>query len=48
MTAKMNELNLQAYLSDVLSRIDDRKINRLNELLPWSWTPAALEDCKAG
>lgn len=46
-TAKMNGLNPQAYLTDILSRIHDHKINRLGELLPWNWTPAAPEDCKA-
>ena len=46
-TAKMNGLNPQAYLTDVLSRIHDHKINRLDELLPWNWTPAPPEDCKA-
>ena len=43
-TAKMNGLNPQAYLTDILSRIHDHKINRLDELLPWNWTPAAPED----
>lgn len=46
-TAKMNGLNPQAYLADVLSRIHDHKINRLDELLPWNWAPAETEDCKA-
>jgi transposase len=46
-TAKMNGLDPQAYLTDVLSRIHDHKINQLDELLPWNWTPAAGEDCKA-
>jgi transposase len=40
-TAKMNGLDPQAYLADVLDRINDHKINRLDELLPWNWTPAA-------
>ncbi len=39
-TAKMNGLDPQAYLTDVLSRIHDHKINRLDALLPWNWTPA--------
>ena len=46
-TAKMNGLDPQAYLTDVLSRIHDYKINQLDELLLWNWTPAAGEDCKA-
>ena len=28
-----------AYLADVLDRIHDHKINRLDELLPWNWAP---------
>jgi len=46
-TAKMNELDPQSYLTDILSRIHDHKINRLDELLPWNWNPVATEDCKA-
>lgn len=38
-TAKMNGLDPQAYLADVLDRIQDHKINRLAELLPWNWKP---------
>jgi transposase len=38
-TAKMNGLDPQAYLTDVLDRIHDHKINRLDELLPWNWSP---------
>lgn len=38
-TAKMNGLDPQAYLADVLDRIHDHKINKLNELLPWNWAP---------
>ena len=40
-SAKMNGLDPQAYLADVLDRIHDHKINRLDELLPWNWAPAA-------
>ena len=46
-TAKMNGLDPQAYLADIFDRIHDHKINRLDELLPWNWTPAATEDCNA-
>jgi len=38
-SAKMNGLDPQAYLADVLDRINDHKVNRLDELLPWNWTP---------
>lgn len=40
-TAKMNGIDPQAYLADVLDRIQDHKINRLDELLPWHWSPVA-------
>lgn len=36
-TAKMNGLDPQSWLTDVLDRIHDHKINRLDELLPWNW-----------
>ncbi len=44
-TAKMNGLDPQAYLADVLDRIQDHKINRLAELLPWNWKPTAAIIC---
>lgn len=37
-TAKLNGLNPQAYIADVLVRIHDHKINRIDELLPWNWS----------
>ncbi|QEW18416.1 Transposase (plasmid) [Marinibacterium anthonyi] len=39
-TAKMNGLDPQAYLADVLDRIHDHMNNRLAELLPWNWKPS--------
>jgi transposase len=39
-TAKLHDLNPQAYLTDILGRINDHKINALDELLPWNWRPA--------
>ncbi|MEQ8375739.1 MAG: IS66 family transposase [Roseibium aggregatum] len=38
-TAKLNGLDPQAYLADILARINDHKINRLDDLLPWNWSP---------
>jgi len=39
-TAKLNEVDPQTWLADVLSRIADTPMSRLPELLPWTWTPA--------
>jgi len=36
-TAKLNGVDPQAWLTDVLSRIADHKINRIDELLPWNY-----------
>ncbi len=38
-TAKLNGLDPQAYLADILDRIHDHKINQLDEWLPWNWAP---------
>ncbi|SFT32601.1 transposase [Sedimentitalea nanhaiensis] len=35
-TARLNGLDPQAYLADILGRIHDHKINKLDELLPWN------------
>lgn len=35
-TAKMNDLNSEAYLCDTLTRIAERhQISRIEELMPW-------------
>ena len=38
-TAKLNGLNPQHYLTDVLARIADHPARRIVELLPWNWQP---------
>src|ERR1700690_2551324 len=40
-SAKMNDIDPQAWLADVLDRIADLPQNRLHELLPWNWKAAA-------
>jgi transposase len=43
-TAKLNDVDPQAWLADVLARINDHAIHRLDQLLPWNWRtePARL------
>src|SRR5580700_7154874 len=38
-TAKMNDVDPQAWLADVLARIAEHPAHRLDELLPWNWQP---------
>jgi transposase len=36
-TARLNDVDPQAWLADVLARINDHNIQKLDQLLPWSW-----------
>ncbi len=38
-TAKLNDVDPQAWLEDVLRRIADHPASRLDDLLPWNWQP---------
>jgi hypothetical protein len=40
-TAKLNDIDPQAWLADVLARIAEHPASLLDELLPWSWRPAS-------
>ena len=42
MTAKLNDIDPQAWLADVLARIADTPITRLEQLLPWNWQQDTL------
>jgi transposase len=41
-TAKLNDIDPQAWLADVLSRLPDHPAKRISELLPWNWRPKNL------
>ena len=40
-TCKLNKVNPYEYLADILRRIQDHSIQRLDELLPHNWKPVA-------
>jgi transposase len=42
-TAKLNDIDPQAWLADVLARIAEIPQARLPELLPWNWKPPKLQ-----
>lgn len=48
-TAKMNNIDPQAWLADALARIADHPAQKLDELLPWNWTAASalIRDAQA-
>ncbi|MBB4263900.1 hypothetical protein GGD64_007972 [Bradyrhizobium sp. CIR3A] len=43
MTAKLNDIDPQAWLADVLARIANTPQRRLNELLPWEWKNSPVQ-----
>ena len=46
-TAKLNDVALQAWLADVLARIAKLPHNRVHELLPWNWKAARQQTLAA-
>ncbi|WP_460255565.1 transposase domain-containing protein, partial [Acidiphilium sp. MT5] len=36
-TAKMNNVDPQAWLADILARIASHPVHRIEELMPWNW-----------
>jgi transposase len=42
-TARLNDVDPQAWLADVLARINDHKIQNLDQLLPWNWNATAAK-----
>src|SRR3954447_9416467 len=43
MTAKLNEVDPQAWLADVLGRINAHPARALDDLLPWNWRAAQAD-----
>ncbi len=39
-TCKLNDVDPQAWLADVLARLPDHPAKRIDELLPWAWKKA--------
>ena len=46
-TAKLNDVDPQAWLADVLARIAEQPQTRLHELLPWHWKAERQQDLAA-
>jgi transposase len=46
-SARLNGIEPEAYLCDVIARIGSYPINRLAELLPWNWSPPATQNVAA-
>ena len=39
-TAKLNDVDPQAWLTDVLARLPGHLVTRIDELMPWNWKQA--------
>src|SRR6202051_2673616 len=46
-TAKMNDIDPQAWLADVLARIAEHPVQKLDELLPWNWRGSSAQISRA-
>jgi len=46
-TAKLNHVDPQAWLADVLARIAEHPARGIDELLPWNWRPRAAPRSRA-
>ena len=46
-TCKLNDVDPRAWLADVLARLPDQPINRVDELLPWNWKARTLAPAPA-
>jgi hypothetical protein len=43
MCAKLNDIDPQAWLANVLAKIADTPASKLEQLFPWNWTSKALD-----
>jgi transposase len=43
----MNDVDPQAWLADVLARIAEHPVHKLDELLPWNWRSARETSSRA-
>ena len=41
-TCKLNDVDPQAWLADVLARLPDYPVKKIDELLPWHWKARQL------
>ena len=41
-TAKLNDVDPQAWLADILARLPDHPAKRIHELLPWNWRTQSI------
>ena len=46
-TAKLNNVDPQTWLADVLARIAAHPAHAIDELLPWNWRPNAAPRSQA-
>jgi hypothetical protein len=46
-TAKLNDIDPRAWLADVLGRIAEHPVRRLDQLLPWKWRELRQETAAA-
>ena len=46
-SAKMNDINPQAWLAHVLANIAQHRVSRLDELLPWNFQAPDAVACEA-
>ena len=46
-TAKLNDVDPQAWLADVLARIAEHPARAIDDLLPWNWRPALAPHSQA-